>query len=233
MADEDGAVDVDLLRRLQRRVQNDRSRQKKRATAPEPNRKPGRTLPQVRPLHMEIKRSEASTFSGVHYFLESTAAGKSVADMLPSPAFKGTLKMEPSFDENASPEDLKVVERMFQQRVEEQRRSRHLVQQLNEKPDEVNDDDHQRPDSPGKEYDLQYMQYAIQAPRFRASVHEKTLAMHGMTSHDQQKFLSSAKDVEESLHKEHARYAEDGSGAQGPKAKRRRVPKTPRSKKVA
>lgn len=230
--EENGDIDLELLRRLQTRVREDKSQPKKRVVVPEARRQPGRVLPQIRPLQVTSLKSEASRHSGVRLFLEATAAGKTVADILPAPAHQGPLNLQPSVDVTATEEDLKVVERLFQQRVEEQRRSRQLVQQLNEKPEEVNDDDQQRPDSPGKEYDMQYMQYAVQAPRFRASVHERTLALNGMNSQDRQKFLSSAKDVEESLLREHARYAEEeGQGASSARPKRRRVPKAPRGGK--
>lgn len=227
-------VDAALLQRLQSRVRDEPRRggpPRALATAAS-SRPPGRTLPRVSALRVDERRSEASRYSGVRYFLEATAAGQTVADMLPRAAHQGPLKLEPSFDEHATPAAWQTVEQMFQQRLEEQRRSRQLVQQLNERPDEVTDEEVQRPTSPGQEYDLQYMQYALQGPRFSASVHEKVLAMQGLTSQDQQKFLSSAKDVEASLRKEHARYNDDWAGGGGePRTKRRRVPRPPRGKK--
>lgn len=227
-------VDAALLQRLQSRVQAAGQRPSQRVAVPELTRKKGRALPRVSALQAQEKRSEASRYSGVRYFLEGVAAGRSVADLLPAPLHQGPLKLEPSFDEHATEEDRKVIERIFQQRVEEQRRSRQLVQQLNERPDEVNDEvDNKRPNSPGQEYDLQYMQYAIKGPRFSASVHEKLWSMQGLTAQDQQKFLSSAKDVEESLRREHARRTEDTAAVGGAsRPKRRRVPQAPRSRKI-
>jgi len=225
-------VDADLLRRLQSRVQAAGPSVSQRLALPELKRKKGRPLPRVSALQAKEQRSEASQHSGVRYFLDAVAAGRTVADILPVPAHRGPLNLERSFDEHATDEDRKAIERIFQQRVEEQRRSRQLVQQLNERPDEVNDDaDQQRPDSPGKEYDLQYMQYAIKGPRFSASVHEKLL--QGLNAQDQQKFLSSAKDVEEALRREHARQTEDATAVGGAsRPKRRRVPQAPRSRKT-
>lgn len=235
---EDASIDPELLKRLQSRVKEDSGRGPKRVLAPELTRHPSRAMPHIRALHSLTSKSEAARHSGVHLFVEATAAGKGLSDILPVVNSQPQFKLEPSFDEHASPEDMKVIEQMFQQRVEEYRRSRLLVQQLNERPEEGNDDEndlHTRPNSPGQEYDLQYMQHAIKAPRFRARVHENVLAMQGMTSQDRQKFLSSAKDVEDSLLREHAKQKDEPGTAttsSDANSKRRRIPRAPRAPKT-
>ena len=174
----------------------------------------------------------------MRYFLAATAAGKTLSEILPSPACRGELKLQPSVDLEASPAALQAMERIFQQRIEEQRQSRALVEQLNECPDEINmqNDEQPAPVSPGQEYDRQYMEEAVKPPRFRAALHDQMLAMQNLSAQEQQKYLSSAKDVEEALLQEHARQRDPTVAAVArSKPKRTRVPAAPRShrKKVA
>jgi hypothetical protein len=196
------SIDPELLKRLQGRVSGGKDVKKKRTATQiiKPHRN-SRAMPVISPLKVESKRREGAIHSGTRYILDALSVGKSIEDvLLADTKQKVVVPILPSFSKRDEGETTEAINTIFKQRFNEDTEYSKFVRHMND----TSEDDGERPDSPGKEYDMQYMRHAIETPRFRSAVHEQLLSAH-TTPVDRQKLISSMKDVEETLQREHVR----------------------------
>lgn len=171
-------------------------------------------MPCIRPLVSVNPKSDAAQHSTIRYFLDGVSQGKTLDQILP--VKNTTTPTHIPSETKTSLEDLEALDRIFQARIEENRKAREMVMRMNECPDptiqpedDAKEDDEERPVSPGQEYDMQYMLQVFKGPRFKASVHEQLLSAQNMNPHERQQLISCAKDVEESLARDHSKLTED------------------------
>lgn len=165
----------ELIRRLQGRIDiKPRDKQQKQIKVVKVH--PRKPLPHIKHLAIHPKKSEGSEYSWVRYFLDGLEQGKTMEDLLPKKEYLGK-KIEPC--EKSEYGDCSFLNDI-------------LRKQATYIEDDEDDEEENRPNSPGKEYDVQYIP---KPSEFKAS----KLKLSELSVDAREKLINSAKDVEKYL----------------------------------